>query len=116
MEERSREQEVVTQAWVELRRLAAQSGNADGVFEKTAGVAVVPLCARGGKRTEQRAKPDVGQDARPHRSEPGVRDLADQKLEEPIELICVTAHCRGQVRGVGIRRSLDSPYLHLQLW
>ena len=52
MQEGGGEEEVGAQARVELRRLAAERGDADGVLEETARVAVVPVGAGGGQRPE----------------------------------------------------------------
>ena len=46
VQQRRGDQEVVTQSRVELRRLAAQGGDADRVLEEPAGVAVVAVRAR----------------------------------------------------------------------
>ena len=41
-------------------------------------------------------------------------DLADQELEEPVQLVGVAAHCRGHLCRIGVGRGLDGPYLHLE--
>ena len=55
VEQRRGEEEVVAEARMELRRLAAEGGDADGVLEQAAGVAVVPVCPGGGERAERRS-------------------------------------------------------------
>jgi uncharacterized protein (DUF1015 family) len=114
VEERGSEQKIVSQPRVELRGLPAERGNADGVLEEPAGVAVVPVRPSSRKCPERGAEPGVNQDAVSHGSKPRVRDLPDQELEEPIELIRVTAHRRCQLRRIGVRRGLHCPYLHLE--
>jgi len=44
-----------------------------------------------------------------------VTDLADQELEEPVQLVGITAHGRGQLRRIGVGCSLDSSHLYLEL-
>jgi hypothetical protein len=52
VEQRSGEQEIGAKSRMELRGLAAERRNADGVLEEPAGVAVVPVRSRSGKRSQ----------------------------------------------------------------
>jgi hypothetical protein len=47
VEERGREEQVVSQALVQLGRFAAERGDSDGVLEEAACIAVVPVCSGG---------------------------------------------------------------------
>jgi len=53
VQEGGRKQEVRAQARVKLRSLATQRGDADGVLEEPAGIAVVPVGTGGGQRPER---------------------------------------------------------------
>ena len=43
-----------------------------------------------------------------------MRDLAGEELEEPVQLVRVTAHRRDERPRVALRRRLERPHLHLQ--
>ena len=79
--ERRREHELAAQPRVELRRLAAERRDPDGVLEQAARVGVVVV--RRGRKGREVA---VGEHRAHRRAEPGMRDLADQELEEALQL------------------------------
>jgi len=91
VEERRCEQQVVTEAGMELCGLAAQRRDADRVLEQAARVPVMPVRAGGGEssiRRPDRSVPDEGVD---HGTEPFVCDLRCEELEEAVQLVGVAA-------------------------
>ena len=115
VEERRGEEEVVAQARVELRRLAAERRDADRVLEQAA------RRSRGGRPRRRReargtrpAAPSSARTSATTAARPGVRDLAGEEVEEAVELVGVAAHRRRQLRRVGVRCRLDRPHLHLE--
>ena len=114
MQERGGEQQVVAQARVELRRLAAERRDADRVLEQPAGVAVVPVGAGGGSARNAARTLVVGEDGRDDRRKARVRDLGREEVEEPVQLVGIAAHRRRQLARVGVRGGLDCAHLHLQ--
>ena len=114
VQERRGEQQVVAEARVELRRLAAERRDADRVLEQTAAVAVVAVRAGGRKRAVRGANPRVCGERADERRESGVRDLRREKLVEPVELVGVAAERRRERRGIGVLRCFDRSHLHLQ--
>jgi len=113
VEQRRREQEVAPQPRMQLRRLAAERGDADRVLEQTARVAVVALGPGRGKAAHAAADLVVGEHAADECREPGMGDLRGEELEEPVELVRVAAHRRGEVGRVRFGR-LDRAHLQLQ--
>ena len=100
---------------MELRGLAAERRDADRVLEETARVAVMPVGAGGGKRSQRRA--DRRRPARTSRratARPGWRDLVGEELEEAVELVRVAAERGGELGRIGVVHRLDRPHLHLQ--
>ena len=98
VDERRREQQISSEPRVELRDLAADRGDADRVLEQAAGVRVVALERRRVLRERR-----IGKHARRARAQAVVRDLAEQELEEALELVGVSPHCRRERCRVGIR-------------
>ena len=87
---------------MELRGLTAERRHADGVLEQPAGVGMVRLGR--GQPTQRRAQRVVGHESSYRLSQPCVRDLACEELQEPVELIRVSPHRGHELRGVGLRR------------
>ena len=109
------EQEIGAEARMELRCLAAERRDADGVLDEASGVTVMPVGP--GRRQRAKRRPDVGVgDERAHdRSEAGVCDLGGEELEEAVELVRVAPKSRRQRRWVGVLGGLDRAHLHLEL-
>ena len=114
VEECGGQDEVGAKSRVELCRLATERGDADGVLEESAAVAVVPVRARGWKRAHPLPDLFVPDERADDRREPVMRDLRGEVLEEAIELVGVTPQGRGELDRVGVR-SLHRAHLHLQL-
>jgi uncharacterized protein (DUF1015 family) len=114
VQERSSEQEVVAETWVELGGLAAERRDADRVLEQSAGIAVMPICARRRERPERAPDLGVPGEGVDHCCQTLVRDLGRDELEEALELVCVPSQRRGQRRRVGILRGLDRPNFDLE--
>ena len=115
VQERGGQQEVVTQPGMQLRGLAAERRDSDGVLEQAAGVAVVPVCP--GRRKRAECLPDLRvADERAHDlGEPVVRDLRCEELEEAVELVGVATQCGRELGRVRVLRRLHCTYLHLEL-
>jgi Protein of unknown function (DUF1015) len=113
VEERCGDEEVTAEPGMHLRGLPAKRGDGDGVLEEAACVGVVRLGARG-KLAQPRAKPVLGQKSPDERLQPGVRDLAGQKLEEAVQLVGVPAHRGRQLGGVLPLGVLDSTHVELE--
>jgi uncharacterized protein (DUF1015 family) len=115
VKQRCRQQEVVTEARMQLCRLAAQRGDADGVLEEAARIAVVAVAARGGQGAERVPDTHVGDERIDNRRQPLVRDLGREELEEAVELVRIASKRRSQRRGVGLLGLLDRSHLDLEL-
>jgi uncharacterized protein (DUF1015 family) len=113
VEEGSGDEQVAAKPWMHLRGLAADCRDGDGVLEQTAGVDVVGLRA-GRKLTEPGAKALVREEPAHERLQPGVGDLAAEKLEEAVQLVGVPAHRGCQLGGVLALRVLDRPHVELE--
>ena len=92
---RSQEQ-VAAQARVQLRRLAAEGGHADCVFEEAARGGVMAV-GGGGQASQLTSKVHVVDETGGSRTQSRVRDLAREELEEAVELVGVSSQ-RGQAR------------------
>ena len=103
-----RQKQVAAQARMQLRELAADGRDADGVLEEPAGVRVVAV-GRRGVGAERR----VGEHAGDERAQPVVVHLRGEELEEALELVCVPAQ-RGREGGRIRLRRLKSAHLELQ--
>lgn len=114
VQERGRQDDVGAKPGVELRRLAAQRRDADGVLEETARVPVMAVGAGGRKRAETRSDLRVAEECVDDGSKPVVGDLRRQELEEAVELVRIASHRRRQLGRVGVCR-LDGAHLYLQL-
>ena len=113
VEQGRREQEVGTQPRMELSDLAADRRDADGVLEEPAGVPVVSLDRRG--ELAQPSPEIVVSDEAPDRSlQAGMRDLAGEELEEPLELVCVPAHRGRELGRIETLGGLEGANLELQ--
>jgi uncharacterized protein (DUF1015 family) len=104
-------EEIRAQARVELRRLAAERRDADGVLEQAARVRVVGLRSR--QRPQRRAQRLVRDEAVDGLAQPLVRDLAGQKLEEAVELGRVAAQGRRELGRIGLGR-LERTHVKLE--
>ena len=100
---------------MQLRGLAAERRDSDGVLEQAAGVAVVPVCP--GRRKRAECLPDLRvADERAHDlGEAVVRDLRCEELEEAVELVGVATQCGRELGRVRVLRGLDCTHLHLEL-
>ena len=73
VQERGGEEQVGAESRMELRRLAAERGDADGVLEQAAGVAVVPVRGRGQPAQPRRGSRRRRGSGRPSRAGRGAR-------------------------------------------
>ena len=112
VQERGDEQEVAPQPGVELRHVAAERRDRDGVLEEPAGVPVVAV-GRRGERAEARADLRVPDEAPGERAQPRVRDLGSEELEEAVELVEVPPRFRNERCRVGLR-GLERAHLELE--
>jgi uncharacterized protein (DUF1015 family) len=109
VDERGSEQQVRTQARMQLRQLAADRRNANRVLEQAAGVRMMPFgCGR------IRPKRRTGEDPARRLREARVLDLGDQELEKALQLVGVTPHGRRERRRVCVG-GFDRAHLELQL-
>ena len=115
VQERGGEDDVVAEARMELRGLAAERGDADRVLEEAARVAVVTVGRGGGERPERLADLGVATNESTTAARPFVRDLGGEELEEAVELVRIAPHGRGERGRVGVLGGLDRAHLHLQL-
>ena len=113
VQERGREQEIGAQSRMELRDLAADRRDADGVLQEPAGVAVVAFDRRG-KRAEPSTEVVVADEAPDRRLEAGVRDLAGEELEKAFELVGIAAHRGRELGRVQAFGGLERADLELQ--
>jgi uncharacterized protein (DUF1015 family) len=112
VQQRGREQQVSPQPLVELDDLAADRGDADRVLEEPARVAVV--VGRGGQLAEPRPELSVPERVRHEVAKAGVRDLAREELQEPVELVGIAAHRRDEHRRICVGIGLERANLELQ--
>ena len=113
VEDRGGEEQVAAEAGVHLRGFAAERCDGDGVLEQSAGVDVVRLRARG-QFAQPSAEPLIREEPPDERLQPGVRDLAGEKLEEAVQLVSIPAHRRRQLGGVLSLRVLDRTNVELE--
>ena len=99
---------------MELRGLAAQGRDPDRVLEESAGVAVVTVRSRRGKRAESGADRGVAHERVHDRRQPGMCDLSGEKFEEAVQLVGVAPEGRRQLRRIGVVYRLDRPHLDLK--
>ena len=99
---------------MQLRGLAAERRDADRVLEQPARVAVVPVGARSRERPVRPANVVVRQHGARQLRQPLVRELGDEEIEEPFELVCVAAQ-RGHEPGrVCFSRRLEAADVELE--
>ena len=115
VQERRGEEEIEAQPRVQLGGLATERRHADGVLEEAAGVAVVPVRPGGGQCAERPPESGVASERVDEGGEPRVGDLRGEELEEPVELIGISAETRGEGGRIGILGGLDGAHLHLEL-
>ena len=108
VQQRGRQQQVGAQPRMQLRGLAAERRDADGVLEQPARVRVVVV-----GRRRVRAEVAVGEHRAHRRGEPGMRDLRDEELEEAGELVAVAPDRGRQRRRVDVR-GLERAHVELQ--
>ena len=113
VEDRCGEEQVAAEAGVHLRGFAAERCYGDGVLEQSAGVDVVRLRARG-QFAQSSAEPLIREEPPDERLQPGVRDLAGEKLEEAVQLVGVPTHRGRQLGGVLSLRVLDRTNVELE--
>ena len=113
VQERGREQEVGAQSRMELSHLAADRRDADRVLQEPTGVAVVTF-DRCRKRPEPGTEVVVADEAPDCRLETGVRDLAGEELEKPLELVGIAAHRRRELGRIETLRGLERADLQLE--
>jgi uncharacterized protein (DUF1015 family) len=97
VEERRGDEQVGAQPRVELRRLAAECRDADGVLEQAACVAVVTVGSRGRQRAEAAAHGRIGEHRPDEGREAWMRELRGEEVEKTLELVGVAAK-RGSQR------------------
>ena len=114
VEQRCREQEVAPQPWMELRGLTTERRDADGVFEEPARIAVMTIGAGGGESPHQRSELVIGEYRPDDAGQAGVDDLAGDELEEPVELVGITAHHRHEIVRVRIWCAFEGANLELE--
>jgi len=112
VEERRCDQQVAAQAAMELGRVPAKRCYGHGVFQEPTRVAVVAFWRRG-QGPEPRSELGVFRKATHESRQPGVGDLADQELEEAVQLLEVAPRGRRERRGVVLGR-LDRTYVELE--
>jgi uncharacterized protein (DUF1015 family) len=105
--------DVGAQPRVQLRSLAAERRDADGVLEQSAGVAVVAVRRRR-QRAEQAPYLRVVEEARDRRVQAGMRDLRGEEVEEPVELVRIAPDRRCERDRIRLRRGLEVSHLELQ--
>jgi uncharacterized protein (DUF1015 family) len=107
------QKQVSAKAGVQLRRLAAERGHADGVLEESARVSVVSVDTCRRQAPKRLAERGVLYEFADERRQPGVGDLLGQELEEAVELGRVATEGRRQLDRIGLR-SLERAHLHLE--
>ena len=115
VQQRGREDEICAEARMQLRRLAAERRDADGVFEQPSGVAVVTVGTGRRQRAESCADLRVPDEPVYNGGESRMRDLCCEELEEAVELVGVPTERRCERSRVGVLHRLDRAHLHLQL-
>ena len=108
VQQRGREQEVLAKPRMQLRRLAAERGDADRVLEQAARVGVVVV-----RRRRVGGEVAVGEHRAHRRGEPGVGELGDEELEEACELVAVAPDRRCQRRRIDVG-GLERAHVELQ--
>jgi Protein of unknown function (DUF1015) len=112
VEQRCCKQQVRAEPRVQLRRLAADRGDSDRVFEQAAGVRVVRLGRR--QAAERRADRLVVEEPQHGCTQSRMRYLCREELEEALELVRIPAERRRQIGGVCVRRRFERAHVHLQ--
>ncbi len=97
VEKRRRDEQVATQAPVELARLTADRRHGDRVLEETARIAVMAVRCRG-KSPKPFAEPGLAGEGGHQLAEPGVSELVGEEVEEAVQLVEV-ATCAGREGG-----------------
>ena len=100
---------------MELRGLTAEGCDSHGVLEEPSCIAVMAVAACSGKRPERGADGGVAYERVDHGRELRMGDLGREELEEPVQLICISAERRGERSGVRVLGGFDRAHLHLQL-
>ncbi len=106
------QQEVGAEPRVQLRRLAADRRDADGVLEEPAGVRVVRLCGR--KPAERSPQELVCEEPSDDLGQSLVCDLPGEELQKAVQLVGVSPERRCERGRVGVRRGLERPDVDLQ--
>src|SRR5712691_10361796 len=112
VQQRGADEQVAAHARVQMRRLAAEGGDADGVLEQAARVAVVLRARR--QAAQRAAELGIGDEALHGGVEPRVRELTREELEKAVQLVGVAAQRRSEVAGVGVRRSRERAHVELK--
>ncbi len=113
VEERRGDEQVAAEPGMNLRGLAAERRDGDGVLEEAAGVDVVCLRASG-QLAEPRPEWLVREESPDECLQTGVGDLAGEKFEEAVQLVGVPAHRRRQLGGVLTLGVLDRANVELE--
>ena len=100
---------------MELRGLTAEGCDSHGVLEEPSCIAVMAVAACSGKRPKRGADRGVAYERVDHGRELRMGDLGREELEEPVQLICISAERRGERSGVRVLGGFDRAHLHLQL-
>ena len=112
VEEGRREQKVGTKAWMQLRYVTAEGGDADGVFEQTARPSVMTVRRRR-QLPQPRSKLPVGGEPGDKPMEIGMCDLVREEVEEAVELLDDAPRLRDE-RSRFYLGSLESAHLELE--
>jgi hypothetical protein len=110
VDERRGEQQIGTQARMDLGELATERRYADRVLEQAAGIRVMTVRRRRIRpqwRFRERPRDDSVKRVVVH--------FADEKLDEALELVGVPPKARSQLRRVDTLGRLERPYLDLEL-
>ena len=99
---------------MELRRLTTERRHPDRVLQQPARIAVMAIPARRRQRPQRIAQPGIGEEGADEARETRMRDLAGEKLEEAVELVCISPQCRNERTGISVGRGLKRAHLQLQ--
>ena len=99
VEDRGRNEQIPAEPRVHLRRLPAERRDGHRVLQEPPGV-VVMGSGVGRKLAQPAAEPRVGEKSAHERLEAGVRELADQELEEAVQLVGIATERRRQLGGI----------------
>jgi hypothetical protein len=112
VEERSRDEQVRAQPRMKLCHVPADRGDGHRVLQEPASVGMVCVGC-GGQHSQPRAEVRIRDEPAQEPAQLGMRDLASEKLEEPVELIDVAARPWDKGGGISLGR-LERAHLELE--